>query len=77
MKFYFSQQGIINHKKCVQCGKYYQCALCLENRMNSQELKKFLGLDAVLGVFEQDFVEWGQQQMPKHGLIIPKRNKLV
>lgn len=33
-KFYFSQQGIIKHKKCTQCNKYFRCSLCFENNMS-------------------------------------------
>lgn len=44
-KFYYSQQGIIRHKKCKQCLKFYHCALCLEKKMKEEELKNFLKLD--------------------------------
>lgn len=57
-KFYYSQQGIIKHKKCKICNKFYHCALCLENRMTEKELKAFLKLDKLLDVFSDDFVQW-------------------
>lgn len=45
--------------------------------MNERELKAFLGLDKLLKVFSDDFGQWSDGEYPRHGLIIPKRNKTV
>ena len=57
--------------------KFYHCALCLENKMSQEELKSFLGLDKSLDVFIDQFEQWTDDGYPKHGIIIPKRNKTV
>ena len=45
--------------------------------MRGDSLKTFLGLDEILGVFKDDFIEWSSAQYPRNGIILPKKNKII
>lgn len=81
-KFYSTQVGLIEHKKCVLCRAYYECSVCIYGKMNEDEISRLLNLHARLGIFKQDFRLWsyeeGQEKhrkFPLFGLITSKKMK--
>lgn len=61
-KFYSTQVGLIEHKKCVLCRAYYECSVCIYSKMNEDEISRLLNLNAKLGIFKQDFRLWSYEE---------------
>ena len=74
-------KGLISSKKCVYCGKYFECRNCIENRMSADELKSFLHMnEGDLKYFEKDFEFWVPTEtaiFPDFSLMIPRNHKII
>jgi len=79
-KFYSTQEGLVQHRKCNLCKTYYECSLCIFNKMTPEHVARLIGLNDKLDVFVNDFELWHfpenmATEFPKFGLLTSKKMK--